>query len=58
MGVFLNFVTAGATAQVAAGFNSVPPADGAVKTYQVYVPAKSEPSADYYGGHALAPVRR
>ena len=38
MGVFLNFATAGATAQVAAGFNSVPPADGAVKTYQVYIP--------------------
>ena len=36
MGVFLNFATAGATAQVAAGFNSVPPTDGAVKTYQVY----------------------
>ncbi len=39
MGVFLNFATAGATAQVAAGFNSVPPTDGAVKTYQVYEPA-------------------
>ena len=38
MGVFLNFATAGATAQVAAGFNSVPPTDGAVKTYQVYIP--------------------
>ena len=38
MGVFLNFATAGATAQVAAGFNEVPPADGAVKTYQVYIP--------------------
>jgi hypothetical protein len=38
MGMFLNFATAGATAQVAAGFNSVPPADGAVKTYQVYIP--------------------
>src|SRR5271166_5242982 len=38
MGVFLNFATAGATAQVAAGFNSFPPSDGAVKTYQVYIP--------------------
>ena len=38
MGVFLNFATAGDTAQVAAGFNNFPPSDGAVKTYQVYMP--------------------
>ena len=39
MGVFLNFVTPGTNAQVAAGFNIVQPPNGAVKTYQVYEPA-------------------
>jgi len=38
MGVFLNFATAGDTAQVAAGFSDDPPVDGAGKPYQVYEP--------------------
>ncbi len=38
MGVFLNFATAGDTAQVAAGFSEDVPADGATKVYQVYIP--------------------
>ncbi len=39
MGLFLNFATAGATAQVAAGFNSLPPPEfSPAKTYQVYIP--------------------
>ncbi|MGO9600521.1 MAG: hypothetical protein ACLP7Q_21265 [Isosphaeraceae bacterium] len=42
MGVFLNFTTPGATAQVSAGFNSVapftPPSGPAPKSYQVYEP--------------------
>jgi len=38
MGVFLNFATAGETAQVAAGFSATPPLDGAAKVYQVYEP--------------------
>jgi len=39
MGVFLSFVTAGDTAQVAAGFSADVPLDGAVKVYQVYQPS-------------------
>ncbi len=41
MGVFLNFATAGDTAQVAAGFSADPPSDGAAKVYQVYEPANA-----------------
>ncbi len=41
MGVFLNFATAGDTAQVAAGFSANPPSDGAAKVYQVYEPANA-----------------
>ncbi len=53
MGVFLNFTTAGANAQVAAGFNSVPPADGAVKTYQVYIPLNPGAPQTIQGGTPL-----
>jgi hypothetical protein len=38
MGIFLNFSTPGDTAQVAAGFSSDVPLDGAAKVYQVYEP--------------------
>jgi hypothetical protein len=39
MGVFLNFATAGDTAQVAAGFSADPPSGSPAKAYQVYEPA-------------------
>ncbi len=41
MGVFLNFSTPGATAQIAAGFSADPPVGTAAKAYEVYIPIVS-----------------
>jgi hypothetical protein len=53
MGVFLNFATAGDTAQVAAGFSVDPPTDGAAKVYQVYEPANQFTPQTAIGGTLL-----